>query len=143
MEQVIFKQSILCHFVKRSWDEQTGGGCMVSFVELENGHVLGIDNDSICLYGNEDQFHDGIDGDFNIFPMIDRTCFEQKLNKKKADLLADEVLNDMVASIQDRIGQKDGGFAGMHFEGEKWDSLVGLISEYIQKELTNLDNERD
>ena len=134
------KTTINNYFVKRVWAEQTGGGCFVSFVELDNGHVLGIDNDSICLYGNEDQFHGGINGNFNVFPMIDRVEFERSLTRYKVDSLAENSLNEMIKNIQDQLGQTDGGFAGNYFMSEKWDFLKKIISDYIQEELVQLDN---
>ena len=37
-----------------TWD--TGGNIQVDIVRLKNGKIIGISDDCVCLYDNEDQF---------------------------------------------------------------------------------------
>ncbi len=43
--------------------ENTGGGCMVDFVVLEDGQVIGINDECVCLYPNMDSFYADIQGE--------------------------------------------------------------------------------
>ena len=36
----------------------TGGGCMVDFITLWNGQVLGVNSDCVCLYNSAEEFWD-------------------------------------------------------------------------------------
>ncbi len=51
-------------YVKDAFTEQTGGGCMVDYIELKNGRVIGITDECVALYpslketsGGEDMEH--------------------------------------------------------------------------------------
>ena len=41
--------------------ENTGGNCILDFLYLDNGQVLVISDDCICLYTSEDDFENAID----------------------------------------------------------------------------------
>lgn len=45
-------------FVGGVSSEQTGGGCMVDFVHLADGRVLGINDECVVLYKSMDDFWD-------------------------------------------------------------------------------------
>lgn len=49
--------------------------------------------------------------------------------------MADYAANEAVRHIQDKLGQKDGGFAGIYFSGERWDQLVSLLADYAAAEI--------
>ena len=49
--------------------------------------------------------------------------------------LADYAANEAVRHIQDKLGQKDGGFAGIYFSGERWDLLVSILANYAAAEI--------
>lgn len=51
--------------------------------------------------------------------------------------LADDAANSAVRHIQDALGIQSGDSAGLHFSGDNWDSLVDILSTYIQYELYN------
>jgi hypothetical protein len=51
------------------------------------------------------------------------------------ETLADNALNSAIKEIQDELGVDDGGFAGIYFSGEKWDTLRKELELYIQAEL--------
>lgn len=45
-------------YIDRIESENTGGHCMVDFVILKDGRVLGISDDCVCLYKSMDDFWD-------------------------------------------------------------------------------------
>ena len=49
--------------------------------------------------------------------------------------LADDAATAAVALIQDRLGQTDGGLAALHFHGDRWDAVVGMLCDYIRTEI--------
>jgi hypothetical protein len=51
--------------------------------------------------------------------------------------LADAAANKAIAHIQKHLGQTDGGFAGLHFSGTKWDALLSILADYIKAEASN------
>jgi hypothetical protein len=62
-------------YVKKVDTQNTGGGCMVDIVHLENGHVLGINDEYVCLYESERDFYSGHPNR----PTIDRVAFEKRM----------------------------------------------------------------
>ena len=45
--------------IVKAYTENTGGGCLVDFLELENGLLLAVSDEAICLYANMDDFYEG------------------------------------------------------------------------------------
>lgn len=43
-------------YIDRIESENTGGHCMVDFVILKDGRVLGINDEYVCLYKSMDDF---------------------------------------------------------------------------------------
>lgn len=43
-------------YIEKIESENTGGGCMVDFVILKDGRVLGINDEYVCLYASMDDF---------------------------------------------------------------------------------------
>ena len=37
-------------YIAQYWTENTGGNCMVDFIQLKDGRVIGITDESICVY---------------------------------------------------------------------------------------------
>ncbi len=54
-------------YIDRVVVEQTGGGCMVDFVELKDGRVVGINDECVVLYPSRDAFYSD-----ELFPHFDR-----------------------------------------------------------------------
>ena len=44
------------HYIQEIKTDDTGGHCMVDFVILKDGRVLGIDAEYVCLYKSMDDF---------------------------------------------------------------------------------------
>ena len=42
----------------------------MDFITLSNGQVIGIDNETICLYDNLDDFYDGREGTWDHVQMM-------------------------------------------------------------------------
>lgn len=55
-------------------------------------------------------------------------------NEHDIESLIEEALNAACRSIQDRIGQTDGGIAGMYFSGGNRDDFDKLFRQYIETE---------
>ena len=45
--------------IVKAYTENTGGGCLVDFLELENGLLLAVSDEAVCLYANMDDFYEG------------------------------------------------------------------------------------
>jgi len=46
-------------FIKQVFTENTGGGCYVDFIELEDGRIIGINEECVVLYKNMDDVYEG------------------------------------------------------------------------------------
>ena len=46
-------------FIKDVQSWETGGGCIVDFVMLKNGMVVGINEECVCVYGSIEDFYSG------------------------------------------------------------------------------------
>lgn len=49
-------------WVKRTFTENTGGGFMVDFIELQDGRIIAISDELIALYKSMDDFYEGAEG---------------------------------------------------------------------------------
>ena len=58
-------------FVSKVSTEQMGGGTMMDFVTLNDGTVLGISDDCICLYAGMDEFEASLEDCIEV-PTIER-----------------------------------------------------------------------
>ena len=45
-------------FIKKVFCENTGGGTMVDFIELNDGRIVGINEECIVLYSSMDEFYE-------------------------------------------------------------------------------------
>jgi len=61
-------------FVKDVLIAETGGHCYVDGVLLDDGTVLGISDDCICLYADREAFDNMGDGEVEPLRIIDRPC---------------------------------------------------------------------
>jgi hypothetical protein len=48
-------------FIEDISSMDTGGGCIVDFVHLKDGRVLGINDECVCLYKDMEHFGNGDD----------------------------------------------------------------------------------
>lgn len=49
------------HHIKEVFCENTGGGTMVDFIELNDGRIIAINEDAAILYASLDDFYDDFD----------------------------------------------------------------------------------
>jgi hypothetical protein len=45
-------------YIKRVFPENTGGGSMVDFIELNDGRIIGINDECAVLYRSMDDFYE-------------------------------------------------------------------------------------
>lgn len=57
------------------------------------------------------------------------------LAAKEVDEILDEALNSACLTIQQAIGQTDGGVAGMFFSGDNRETFIQLFRQYIDQEM--------
>lgn len=61
----------LGQFVASVFTESTGGGCMVDFIVLIDGRVVGLNDECVVLYPSQEAFYQGDEeGDFDSFAMF-------------------------------------------------------------------------
>jgi hypothetical protein len=48
------------NYIESITTEDTGGNCLIDFVQLKNGKVLGIDGDCIVLYDSMEDFWESL-----------------------------------------------------------------------------------
>ena len=53
-------------------------------------------------------------------------------------IMAENALNAAILSIQDELGQTDGGVAGIYFSGIREDAALSILKSYIQTEINFL-----
>jgi hypothetical protein len=46
-------------YIEKVETEHTGGGVMVDYVHLKSGQVLGVSDECVVLYEDEDAVHEG------------------------------------------------------------------------------------
>jgi len=65
-------------YIDSVFTENTGGGCVVDFVELKDGRVLGISDEYLCVYESFDKFYEA--SGLENLPTIE---FQPRLQEKK------------------------------------------------------------
>jgi hypothetical protein len=50
-------------------------------------------------------------------------------------IMAENALNAAILSIQDELGQTDGGVAGIYFSGDREDAALSILKSYIRTEI--------
>ena len=50
-------------------------------------------------------------------------------------LIAENALNAAILSIQDELGQTDGGIARIYFSGDREEEILSLLKSYIKTEI--------
>ena len=56
-------------------------------------------------------------------------------SKDDIHMIAENALNAAILSIQDELGQTDGGIAGIYFSGENEDMVLSILKSYIHTEI--------
>jgi hypothetical protein len=120
-------------YIKEITTENTGGGCMVDFVHLHDGRVIGLNDECVVLYQNMDEFWNATPQNKPSFAL---PPIKRMTNEQMADL-AQMAANEAIKYCQDKLGVETGDFAGLHFSNdEKWNSLTTLIFDYIYQEIS-------
>lgn len=45
------------NYIKSVFTENTGGGCMVDFIELDTGKIIALTDECVCVYNSIDEFY--------------------------------------------------------------------------------------
>lgn len=56
-------------------------------------------------------------------------------HNKEIQLMAERALNAAIFSIQEELGQTDGGVAGIYFSGDKEHLITQILKDYITTEI--------
>ena len=62
--------------------------------------------------------------------------------KEEIRTMAEHALNAACESIQDALGQTDGGMAGMYFSGSTEEVVIAIFESYIRTEINFFDHEK-
>ena len=62
-----------------------------------------------------------------------------KYTESGIDSLAEDALNAACLSIQDALGQTDGGAAGIFFSGDAEEKIKEILREYVRFEIATLE----
>ena len=58
-----------------------------------------------------------------------------KYTEDQIKTIAENALNAACLSIQNELGQTDGGIAGIYFSGIRADAILSILSGYIHTEI--------
>ena len=98
-EATLKKITYYSTYVKTATCVNTGGGCMVDLLTLEDGRVIGINDEYICLYTDEDQFWNPVSAhDIPTIELSDTTPPQGNVHLKAEDFLTSESWLKMVAA---------------------------------------------
>jgi hypothetical protein len=60
---------------------------------------------------------------------------KQIYTNDEIQLIAERALNTAIFSIQEELGQTDGGVAGIYFSGDKEHLIMEILKDYIATEI--------
>lgn len=129
---------IKANYIKEITTENVGGGSMVDFIHLQDGRIIGLNDECAVLYNNMQEFWDcGSDSKPSFeFPPIKRMTDAQISD------LAENAANEAIKHCQNALGVKDGGFAGLYFSnGDNWNALTTIIFDYVYQEISQGGNQ--
>jgi hypothetical protein len=141
----------------------TGGGCMVDLLHMQDGRCVGLNDESIVVYRNAQDFHDNED-DRSVhsiwiassIPGNDAIKAVESLRSNEPDASAcleenpltqyrpevidfdaevDEAINQAFAHLQSKMGVTDGGFASAFMSGGNEETIRSILREYVVREL--------
>ncbi len=123
-------------FIKQVFTENTGGGCMVDFIELKTGQVIGLNDECVVLYPSMVAYREGAVEDFDGFRMFYRPEASTIIDKPRlgayTDAIVAEATVDLVVLETGEVLGIDGGsvclYASMDaaFSGAP-DSVIATI----------------
>lgn len=123
-------------FVEQVFTENTGGGCMVDFIELKTGQVIGLNDECVVLYPSMGAYREGTVEDFDGFRMFYRPEASTIIDKPRlgayTDAIVAEATVDLVVLETGEVLGIDGGsvclYANMDaaFSGAP-DSVIATI----------------
>jgi len=87
-------------FVKKFYSESTGGGCMVDFFELNDGRIIGLNDECIVLYPSSKAVYEGDEnGDFNFRTIRRKTNAPTRIQHPRLGTYTDSVHEEYTVDL--------------------------------------------
>ena len=141
------KETSALYYIEKTFTENTGGGCMVDFIQLKDGRCIGLNDECMVVYPSYNLFYHDHLSTIN-FPVIK---FEPCLHEKHEpycpandgfpckcwdiDYIAEVALNSACAKIQEMLDVPTGTLAGEVFSGQKGENIGEILKDYIAQEM--------
>lgn len=141
------KEQSAMTFVEKVFTENTGGGCMVDFIQLKDGRCIGLNEECMVVYPSYNLFYHDHLSTIN-FPVV---RFEPHLQERHEpycpandgfpckcwdiDYIAEVALNSACAKIQEMLDVPTGDLAGEVFSGQKGENIGEILKDYIAQEM--------
>ena len=93
------EEGSVSQFVKRVFTENTGGGCMVDFIELTTGQIIGLNDESVVLYPNMNAFYEGDEGNFDGFGTIHRSDAATIIDNPRLGTFTDALMAEYTVDL--------------------------------------------
>lgn len=118
----------MSQFVTRVCTENTGGGCMVDFLELVDGRVLGVSDECIVLYPNEVAIHEGDEAGNYDFPTIWRPAASSVVVESKLGCYVVSVTKDPAFDL---IALNTGEVLAINPDGVSLYANLAAVREFV------------
>ena len=141
------KETSALYYIEKTFTENTGGGCMVDFIQLKDGRCIGLNEECMVVYPSYNlSYHDHL-STIN-FPVIKfEPCLQERHEPYcpsndgfpckcwDIDYIAEVALNSACAKIQEMLDVPTGDLAGEVFSGQKGENIGEILKDYIAQEM--------
>jgi hypothetical protein len=141
------KETSALYYIEKTFAENTGGGCMVDFIQLKDGRCIGLNDECMVVYPSYNLFYHDHLSTIN-FPVIKfEPCLQERHEPYcpsndgfpckcwDIDYIAEVALNSACAKIQEMLDVPTGDLAGEVFSGQKGENIGEILKDYIAQEM--------
>jgi len=141
------KETSALYYIEKTFTENTGGGCMVDFIQLKDGRCIGLNDECMVVYPSYNLFYHDHLSTIN-FPVIKfEPCLQERHEPYcpsndgfpckcwDIDYIAEVALNSACAKIQEMLDVPTGTLAGEVFSGQKGENIGEILKDYIAQEM--------
>jgi len=141
------KETSALYYIEKTFTENTGGGCMVDFIQLKDGRCIGLNEECMVVYPSYNLFYHDHLSTIN-FPVIKfEPCLQERHEPYcpandgfpckcwDIDYIAEVALNSACAKIQEMLDVPTGDLAGEVFSGQKGENIGEILKDYIAQEM--------
>jgi hypothetical protein len=141
------KETSALYYIDKTFTENTGGGCMVDFIQLKDGRCIGLNEECMVVYPSYNLFYHDHLSTIN-FPVIKfEPCLQERHEPYcpandgfpckcwDIDYIAEVALNSACAKIQEMLDVPTGTLAGEVFSGQKGENIGEILKDYIAQEM--------